>query len=56
MWDKMHTERTNMLWSKEEYLNSMHSYQQILNKMKLLDAEVDLTGKDEDAVPQIAKI
>ena len=26
MWDKMHMERTNMLWSKEEYLNSMHSY------------------------------
>ena len=26
MWDLMHTERTNMLWSKEEYINSMHSY------------------------------
>lgn len=29
MWDLMHTERTNMLWSKEEYINSMHSYKQI---------------------------
>ena len=24
MWDRMHIERTNMLWSKEEYINSMH--------------------------------
>lgn len=34
MWDKMHTERTNMLWSKEEYINSMHSYQQIIKKIE----------------------
>jgi len=32
IWDKMYTERTNMLWSKEEYLNSMHTYQMLLNK------------------------
>jgi hypothetical protein len=26
MWDQIHLEKTNMLWSKEEYFNSKKSY------------------------------
>ena len=26
IWEKVYQEKTNMLWSKEEYLNEMHTY------------------------------
>ena len=26
MWDQIHSEKTNMLWSKEEYFNTKKSY------------------------------
>jgi hypothetical protein len=26
IWQKLYQEKTNMLWSKEEYLNEMHTY------------------------------
>lgn len=35
-WDKMHIERTNMLWSKEEYFNTMQSYHTIMGQVESL--------------------
>lgn len=32
IWQKVYAEKTNMLWSKEEYLSEMHTYQMLLNK------------------------
>jgi len=37
VWDKMYTQRTNMLWSKEEYLNSMYTYSEITKKLKEIE-------------------
>jgi hypothetical protein len=35
-WDVMHIERTNMLWSKEEYLNTMQSYHTLQGQVESL--------------------
>lgn len=29
IWEKVYGDRTHMLWSKEEYLSSMHTYSQL---------------------------
>ena len=39
MWDKMHTEKTNMLWSKEEYFNSMHTHKTLERKLQTFQEE-----------------
>ena len=48
MWDKVHIERTNMLWSKEEYINSKHSYCQIQSRIKTLEEKLEI---DENGAP-----
>jgi len=37
LWEKVYTNRTNMLWSKEEYLSSMHTYKMLTNKMEITE-------------------
>ena len=34
IWDKAYQDRTHMLWSKEEYLSSMHTYSQLQAKVE----------------------
>lgn len=34
IWDKMYNDRTNMLWAKEEYLNSYHTYYMLKEKVE----------------------
>ena len=41
IWENMYTERTNMLWSKEEYLNSMSTYHQISERLIELEMSMD---------------
>tara|TARA_B110000285_G_scaffold209988_1_gene251475 strand:+ start:364 stop:543 length:180 start_codon:yes stop_codon:yes gene_type:complete len=36
MWDTMHQDKTNMLWSKEEYYNSKQSYRSSQDKIEAL--------------------
>ena len=48
MWDKVHIERTNMLWSKEEYINAKHSYCQIQARIKTLEEKLEI---DENGAP-----
>ena len=38
MWDTMHEDKTNMLWSKEEYFNSKQSYHNSSEKLEALKA------------------
>ena len=45
VWDKMYTQRTNMLWSKEEYLNSMYTFSEITKKLKEIE---DAKMQEED--------
>lgn len=47
VWDKMYTQRTNMLWSKEEYLNSMYTFSEITKKLKEVE---DAKMAEEDAL------
>lgn len=44
IWEKMYNDRTNMIWSKEEYLSSMHTYQTLKDKVE----EVGSKQKQEE--------
>jgi len=39
IWERLYTERTNMLWSKEEYLSSTHTYQMLIMKKEEMQAK-----------------
>ena len=41
----MYTERSNMLWSKEEYLNSHHTFQMLKNKTEDVQKEQKIEEK-----------
>lgn len=40
IWDKMYTERTNMLFNKEEYLNNSHTYCQLKKKSEAMQLAI----------------
>jgi hypothetical protein len=37
VWDSLHIDRTNMLWSKEEYVNAMRTYKGVKHMIELME-------------------
>lgn len=60
LWENVYTNRTNMLWSKEEYLSSMHTYQMLKKKAETISnkkaEEESKLDKQEEGDEVIKKI